>query len=242
MINLRVIVFTGFVGLLVALGFMAADRSPSGNFDGVVLAQSNSGQNPMRQMMRDMMRQMMQGLVPPPGMTAERLPDSGSQGAQLVAQYCGQCHDLPSPVFHTAGEWPSVFERMLSRMEMMSGGMKGGGMMSGGMMGMGRVEAPSTKEADALLTYLQDHGMRRASPQDLAKGDLEDRRIFLTECARCHALPSPSMHRAEEWLAVVARMQGNMALMKRPVINNEAREAIVRFLQQATAGHAPRTD
>lgn len=112
---------------------MAADRLPSGNYDGVVLAQGNSGKNSMR----DMMRQMMQGLVPPPGMTAERFPDSGSQGAQLVAQYCGQCHDLPSPVFHTPEEWPSEIERKLTRMEM----------MGGGMMGRSRIEAPSTKEA-----------------------------------------------------------------------------------------------
>ena len=230
-----------WLGWIALVGILLGLDVVWGTQDAIVSSQERSRTDSVRvtqtrNPMRDMMRQMMQGLVPPPGMNAERLPNTGSQGAQLVAQYCGQCHDLPSPVFHTAEEWPSVFERMLTRMEMM-----GGGMMGGGMMGMGRVEAPSTKEADTLLTYLQDQGMRRVSPDELAMGALADRRIFQTECAQCHALPSPSMHRAEDWLAVVARMQGNMTLMNRRVIDNEAREAIVRFLQEAAPGHTPST-
>ena len=93
--------------------------------------------------MRDMMRQMMRGAVPPPGMTPEALPGSGSPGAALLARYCTQCHDLPSPRYKTAEQWPEVFQRMVARMRMMSGGM-----MGGGMMGMGKLEAPDPAEGE----------------------------------------------------------------------------------------------
>lgn len=227
---LRTIVLTGIGGLLVALGFLAFDgRQQPGNYSGVAFAQGNSGQNPMR----DMMRRMMQGMVPPPGMTPERLPDSSSAGARLLTRYCEQCHDLPNPQYKSAAQWPSVFERMLSRMHMMGGGMMGGGMMGPGMMGMGRIEAPTDSEARTLLDYLQSHAMIEAKPNELAGGNPSDHRVFSATCSQCHVPPSPSLHAPQEWPAVVARMEGNMSLMGKPGIAKDERDAIVRFLQSA---------
>jgi cytochrome c5 len=217
----------GTIGVLVALGFFAFDRQPQpGNDSGVAFAQGSSSENPMR----GMMRRMMQGLVPPPGMVPERLPDPGSAGARLLIRYCGQCHDLPSPQYKTAGQWPSVFDRMLGRMQMM-----GGGMMGPGMMGMGRIDAPTDSEARTLLDYLQAHAMIEARPDELAGGDPADRRVFSATCSQCHVPPSPSLHAQQEWPAVVARMEGNMKLMGKPGIAMDEREAIVRFLQSASA-------
>lgn len=227
MFILRVIVCIGIVGLLLAFGFIAADRSPFGNYDGVTFAQGNSGQNPMREMMRRMMR----GLVPPPGMIPERLPDSGAQGAKLVARYCAQCHDLPSPQYKTADQWPTVFDRMLGRMEMMSGG----GMMGRGMMGMGRMEAPTSSEARTLLRYLQEFAMREARSDELNAGNETDLRVFRVACSQCHVLPSPSLHSLQEWPAVVARMEGNIQLMNKRGITMEGRDAINRFLKTGAA-------
>jgi cytochrome c2 len=227
----RVVGLIGIIGLLVALGFPASDRQPQpGNHNGVAFAQGNSGENPMR----EMMRRMMQGLVPPPGMTPERLPDAGSEGARLLVRYCEQCHDLPSPQYKSAPQWPSVLDRMLGRMQMMGGGMTGGGMMGGGMMGMGRIEAPTTSEARTLLGYLQTHAIIEARSNELAAGDPADRRVFSVTCAQCHVLPSPSLHAQQEWPAVVVRMEGNMRLMGKPGIAANERDAIVRFLQSAS--------
>jgi cytochrome c5 len=181
--------------------------------------------------MRGMMHRMMAGVVPPPGMTPERLPDSDSTGARLLSRYCAQCHDLPSPRYKTAEQWPAVYERMLQRMQMMSGGMMGGGMMGGGMMMGMRVDAPVDSESRELLAYLQAQGMREARPVELAAGPSKELAVFREVCSRCHALPSPSLHAPEEWAAVVARMEGNMRLMNRPAIDLQQREAISRFLQ-----------
>lgn len=139
----------------------------------VASAQQAESSNPMREMMRTMMR----GLVPPPGMTPESLPDADSDGARLAARYCAQCHDLPSPRYKTADQWPFVFDRMLGRMRMMSGEMMGGMMGGGMMMDMG-VDAPSETESRALLAYLQDHAMREAKPDELATGPAAERAVF----------------------------------------------------------------
>ncbi len=227
----RIIAFIGIIGLLVALGFSASDWSPPGIHDRIALAQGDSSQNPMR----DMMRRMMQEVVPPPGMAPERLPDSGSTGAKLLVRYCEQCHGLPSPLYKTSGQWPGVFDRMLGRMQTMSGGMMGRGMMGPGMMGMGRIAAPTDSEAHLLLDYLQKHAMIEAGSAELAGDNSAERGVFSATCTQCHVLPSPSLHTQQEWPAVVARMEGNMQLMGKPGIAADRWAAIVRFLQSASA-------
>lgn len=217
-----------YVSILAGAVFLGVIL-PAGKPPPLVFGQQ-SPNNPMQEMMRRMMR----GRVPPPGMTLERLPDQKSPGARLVARYCAQCHDLPSPQYRTAGQWPAVFDRMLSRMKMMGGQ----GMMGRGMMGQGGISAPKAEESRTLLAYLRRYGMREASFDELAKGDPSDRAVFVAACSGCHVSPSPTLHLPQEWPAVVARMRGNMRLMNRPEINDQQQEVIVRFLQQVATNIA----
>ena len=221
----RIIAGLGVLAFALVVGFLWLGPQSAKQNNGLAFAQGNSSQNSIR----EMMGRMMGDLVPPPGMTAERLPDPNSQGAQLVARYCANCHDLPSPQYKTADQWPAVFDRMLGRLEMMSGG----GMMGRGMMGMGRIEAPTASEARTLLGYLEDHALREATIVELAVGNPSDREVFQAACSRCHALPSPSLHSPQDWPAVVARMEGNMQLMNKRAIATGEREAIVRYLREA---------
>lgn len=183
--------------------------------------------------MREMMRSMMRGQVPPPGLTPEALPAPDTAGARLLARYCTQCHDLPSPRYKTAEEWPAVFERMLGRMRMMSGGM-----MGRGTMGMGRIEAPRPAEARTLRAYLREYAMVPATPEQLAAGPGEERAVFAAQCARCHAVPSPALHPPEAWPGIVARMQANMQLMHKPQLTSAQQADVVRFLQAASRAAA----
>lgn len=177
--------------------------------------------------MRAMMQRMM-GDVLPPGIDPKLLPDPGSRGAHLLERYCSQCHNLPGPGMHTAAEWPAVVSRMNGRMQMMSGGMMGGGMMGEGMMG---VRAPSAKELDSLLAYLQQHAQK---PLTADYPDLNSPagHAFRATCTRCHALPDPTQHTAAEWPAVVGRMQRNMAIMGKPAPDAATTREIVGFLQR----------
>jgi cytochrome c5 len=49
----------------------------------------------------------------------DALPSPGSKGAVLFRETCSQCHPLPDPKLHTAGEWPKIVERMKDNMRTM---------------------------------------------------------------------------------------------------------------------------
>ena len=40
------------------------------------------------------------------------LPEPESQGAQMLKKFCSDCHAPPSPMVHSAKEWPNVIYRM----------------------------------------------------------------------------------------------------------------------------------
>ena len=171
--------------------------------------------------MREMMQRMM-GDVLPPGIDPAQLPAPTSKGARLLARYCVQCHNLPGPGRHTAQKWPAVVHRMNQRMQMMSGH---------GMM-MGQVEAPSADELQSMFDYLQAHAQRPIDPARYPALKTPAGRAFQTACARCHALPDPQQHTAEDWPAVVARMQQNMLTMGKPVPDEKTLGEIIGFLQR----------
>jgi len=60
---------------------------------------------------------MMGGDAPGSGSSHEEnrqqgYPDLNSPAGRLFAQTCSQCHALPDPRQHSAGQWPSVVARM----------------------------------------------------------------------------------------------------------------------------------
>jgi len=173
--------------------------------------------------MREMMQRMMGDRLPP-GIDPKLLPDPTSRGAQLLQQYCAQCHNLPGPGMHTAAEWPEVVNRMDARMRMMSGGMMGGGMMN--------VRALSAAELETLTTYLRHHAQRPIDTKRYSDLDGPAGRAFQATCAQCHALPDPAQHTAAQWPAVVTRMQHNMAVMRRAVPDSATLSKIEGFLKR----------
>lgn len=167
--------------------------------------------------MKEMMKNMM-GTQLPPGLDPERLPDPRSGGAQLLARYCSQCHELPGPGLHTADEWSSVVDRMNRRMRMM------GGMMHD-------IEAPKDDELRTLVTYLQQHAqvpIDRARYTDLSA---PNGKLFEAICSQCHVLPDPRQHAANEWPGVVGRMTQNMKTMGKPLPDQATLETVIEFLQ-----------
>lgn len=168
----------------------------------------------------------------PSGIPPEQLPAPESRGARLLADYCSQCHGIPSPRRHSAEDWEASARRMFRRMDHMEH--MGGGMM-GRMHGRrGDVRSPTAYERRAILAYLRDHAMASAEGEALPVG--EGRERFRTVCTRCHALPDPDQHTAEEWPAVVQRMRENMREMEVAEPSDEEAAAIVRYLQRAAAG------
>ena len=227
----KVVLWLGFVltaiglaGLFAATAQQRTNDQPAGG----------EGQNSMQQMMRT----MMSGVVPT-GIKPSNLPAPGSEGAKLVARYCVQCHNLPSPLMHSAAEWPGIAERMFQRMTMysrMSGmGMKGmmGGASGNGMMGMMNIKAPSAKEEKIIISYLKGHSLKSIQPGALPSPRSKGAILFAATCAQCHALPDPRLHTAQQWSQVVARMRKNMVTMGKTVPDAATLRTITEFLQDS---------
>ncbi|MGH7147298.1 MAG: c-type cytochrome [Nitrospiraceae bacterium] len=173
--------------------------------------------------MKEMMQQMMGGMLPP-GIKPQDLPEPESRGAKLLSTYCAQCHNLPSPRMHTAGDWPRVAGRMLTRERMMAG-------MRGMMM---QVKAPASQEEEVLLHYLKTHALQALAPGSVPAPDSPGAALFQQTCSQCHALPDPKQHHAAEWPTVVERMRQNMLSMGRREITEREADEITAYLQIAS--------
>ena len=147
----------------------------------------------------------------PPYFEVSQLPQPDSRGAELVVQYCVQCHNLPNPAMHEAAKWPKVVDRMVVRMQ---GRGNMGELMRDMMAG---VQAPSEEESRALIAYFRDNAMRPMDPQRYPDLDSDAAKSFRLACGQCHALPDPKRHTAREWESVVSRMERNMLWMNRVV-------------------------
>ncbi|TAM79627.1 MAG: hypothetical protein EPN47_17650 [Acidobacteria bacterium] len=235
----------GFVLAASAFTYLLARPEPPAGAEQSASADPSTaaGQNSMQQMMRS----MMSGVVPA-GIKPGDLPAPGSEGAKLIAKYCVQCHNLPSPSMHSAGEWPGVADRMFQRMSMcsrMSGmgmmrnmggmGMKGmmGGTSGNGMMGMMNVKAPSAHEQEIIVAYLKEHSLKSIQPGALPSPRTKGAILFAATCAQCHALPDPRQHTAQQWPQVVVRMHKNMVAMGKSVPDAATLRTITEFLQDA---------
>ena len=147
----------------------------------------------------------------PPGFEPSMLPDPGSEGAQLTLRYCVQCHNLANPAMHEPKKWPVVVERMVPRME---GRGNMGKLMADRMAG---VQAPSAEETRTLTAYLRKHAQKPINLKRYPDANAPAGESFRVACGQCHVLPDPRRHTAQEWPAVVARMQKNMEWMNRVV-------------------------
>lgn len=156
-----------------------------------------------------------------PAIDAAALPAAGSTGAKLMATYCTQCHNLPSPAMHSRDDWPTILDRMFRRLDMME-------RWSSRWM---RVKAPSGEEKQQLAGYIAAHAMRPYDPAASSQPDLPESAMFRNTCGQCHGLPDPTQHTAGEWPGVVARMNIHANNMNKPMPNEAGIEGIVRFLR-----------
>ena len=152
--------------------------------------------------------------LPPPGVNAADLPEPNTKGAQLLVQYCAQCHNLPTPGMHSATDWPSIARRMWLRMEWLPPTLG--------------VKVPTMAERFGMLDYLTGNALR-VSAANLPPGP--GRETFELVCSRCHALPDPRVHSPADWPTVFSRMQQNMERMKVAPLTGAQTSDILLYLQ-----------
>jgi mono/diheme cytochrome c family protein len=156
--------------------------------------------------------------LPPPGIAPGDLPDPGSPGAELLARYCAQCHEIPTPVMHSATDWPRVLRRMWLRMDRLPDSLL--------------VRDANEGERGTLLSYLTTNALR-VSGAELPPG--RGREDFAVVCSRCHALPDIRIHSGADWPSVFARMERNMERMNVSQPDPEQTSRILLYLQDAAA-------
>ncbi|MCW8964983.1 MAG: hypothetical protein OQL16_14390 [Gammaproteobacteria bacterium] len=164
--------------------------------------------------------------VMPPGLSVEQLPDATGQGARLMQTYCTQCHELPGPGRHTADEWPTVMQHMLTLMDVAD--------RFGSLMG--NIRSPNSEEREQLQLYLSRHGLKplQQTPEGLGS------RAFESHCGACHATPDPLQYDIEGWPDILKRMQRNMTVMKYTPPRSEVMLQIQHYIQSAyTVDQAP---
>jgi cytochrome c5 len=159
--------------------------------------------------------------LPPAGLAAGDLPDPTSRDAQLVITYCGQCHGLPSPMAHSATDWPSVARRMWLRMDWLPASLG--------------VKTPTPAERGTILNYLMTNSLK-VSGSVLPAGKGRDE--FSVVCSQCHALPDPRVHSATDWPAVYARMERNMERMQVQAPGGQTSTDILLYLQTVAGKQA----
>jgi cytochrome c5 len=154
----------------------------------------------------------------PAPMPMSQLPDSGSEGAKLVVTYCAQgCHGIPSPGAHSQTDWPVVLRRMWLRMDKIDTTY--------------HVAVPTNAERVLIMDYLIAHSFQAASGLlPAAPG----RELFVATCTQCHGLPDVRQHSAEDWVAVVRRMNGHMEQILGKVLSQDQMQRIVLYLDKAS--------
>jgi hypothetical protein len=76
------------------------------------------------------------------GTSAPGMSDQRSSGAQLLGNYCSQCHGLPDPGQHGARAWSQVVARMYGHMREFA--------REGAA-----IETPNAQELSMIIAYLQ---------------------------------------------------------------------------------------
>lgn len=155
--------------------------------------------------------------LPPAGVNAADLPDPHGAGATLISTYCAQCHALPSPVAHSATDWPGVVRRMWLRMDYLPDSFG--------------IHRPTPPERYTMLSYLTTNALRVSGA---VLPNAPGRQSFELICSRCHALADPRVHSPADWEAVVGRMVQNMERMHVSLPNTDQINDIVMFLKTAS--------
>lgn len=157
--------------------------------------------------------------VIPKGLNPDALPDASTRGATLLVLYCAQCHELPTPLMHTAEEWREVVKRMQERMRAGRGGM------------LSRMIMPPEKDWDILTQYVTANAQKPLDPSTAGDLDTPEGRAFQDMCSTCHAMPDPVQHTAKEWPRVVVRMKANIRSAHLTPPDEETLSKVVGYLQ-----------
>lgn len=155
--------------------------------------------------------------LPPPGVNPADLPQPNSEGAHLVTKYCTVCHALPTPLAHSATDWPHIVRRMWLRMDIVAPTF--------------HIATPSVAERAVIVPYLVENSLKVVGTA-LPPGP--GREVFSVTCSRCHELPDPHQHSSADWVAVVRRMSGHLQDILGQTLTADQLQTITAYLENVS--------
>lgn len=114
-----------------------------------------------------------------------------------------------------------------------SGGM-GGGMMGRGMGGgmMGRTPSAAPRSRAPAPTRPEGPATSGGLPAPEGPGA----RLVASQCSLCHQTPSPALHAASDWPAVLRRMRGHMQELGIGSLTDAQADTVLRYLERYAGG------
>lgn len=95
-----------------------------------------------------------------------------------------------------------------------------GGMMGGGMKGGSSTTPQASTNDDSQATDTAQTGAKDAGAT-----------LFRRDCSQCHALPSPSAHKANQWPYVVERMRAHLRQYGGRDLSDDEAQSIEGYLK-----------
>lgn len=161
----------------------------------------------------------------PPVLQAAQLPQPESTAARLLADYCGQCHNLPHPGLHTAAEWRAVSRDMYLLTE-----------VTARFEGRPGLRIPGPPERAQIDAYLEEQALRPLPEGSAAPA------VYREVCGDCHAAPDPALYPRDEWPAVFARMAGHRGAMAREPLDPLRATRVLAYLSDQGAADTGPTE
>ena len=81
-----------------------------------------------------------------------------------------------------------------------------------------------------------DIGSVNPNPQPIPNLDSPGGKIFKEFCSSCHGLPSPAVHKAEEWPYVIERMQVHRVKNAYLPLTESQKKELINYLQENAEG------
>lgn len=160
----------------------------------------------------------MGGLMP--DLELADLPDSSGAEANMLFNYCSQCHNAPGPGMRTAKQWATIYWDMYWRMHMMNAQFD-------------NFMVLNYNDSKLLFQYLQKHALKSIRSNQV-KPHLDGMQEYQRTCMQCHDLPDPEAYPNGQWDSLVVRMRRHMESMGKVVPDHEQITRIILYLKHAS--------
>ena len=84
----------------------------------------------------------------------------------------------------------------------------------------------------ALVVRFSSISVESVGPLVYPEADSENAKLYIERCGECHKAPLPAIHKAQDWPAVVDRMQRRMMRGSVKILTEQEYGTVLEYLQK----------